>query len=355
MTIVSEKYCYVVGVDTHAQTHTYAVLTSSGVQLGTRQFPADQAGFGKATAWVNKQTGSSSSVLWVVEGVGSYGAHLGRKLADDRYEVVEAARVETKQRHGKGKSDPLDAWLIASSVLHLNIDRLTKPRADKGIQAGLKTLLMARNHIQKTRTAHINVLTALVRTSHVDVDARKSLSAATINQIAGWRSRKEPIENQIARQQSIWLAKQIIELGVQANIIKTTIETMIKQSLAAPLLDLMGIGPIIAATVLTVWSYPGRIRNQAAFSAIAGVNPIPASSGNKTRHRLNRGGDRQLNKALHMAIVTKMARDPETKTYTQKRKELGQSKKEIRRSLKRYLARQLYKTLNQLYQTQTTT
>jgi transposase len=121
---------------------------------------------------------------------------------------------------------------------------------------------------------------------------------------------------------------------------------LVRQSRAAALLDKPGIGPVTAATTLVVWSHAGRVRNEAGFAALAGVNPIPASSGNTTRHRLNRGGDRRLNQVLHMATIARMTHDPATRAYVERRRAEGRTTKEIRRILKRYLARQLYRALN---------
>jgi transposase len=95
-----------------------------------------------------------------------------------------------------------------------------------------------------------------------------------------------------------------------------------------------------------VWSHQGRVRSEAAFASLAGVSPIPASSGNTVRHRLNRGGDRTLNKALHMVALSRMTFDPETIGYVEKRQAEGRTKKEIRRCVKRYLARRIYRPLN---------
>jgi len=129
---------------------------------------------------------------------------------------------------------------------------------------------------------------------------------------------------------------------------------LITDSPAAPLLEDKGIGAYTAA-VVTAWSHPGRIRDKAAFASLAGVNPIPASSGNTIRHRLNRGGDRRLNKALHIITVTRMTHDPNTKAYVEKRLAEGRTRREIRRCLKRYIARYLYRTLNALHDTPATT
>lgn len=124
---------------------------------------------------------------------------------------------------------------------------------------------------------------------------------------------------------------------------------MLEASPAAPLLEETGIGPVTAAVVYTAWSHLGRVRSEAAFAALAGVNPIPASSGNTVRHRLNRGGDRRLNCALHMATVVRTVHDPDTRAYAERRKAEGKTPREIRRCLKRYLARRLYRTLNALH------
>ena len=137
-----------------------------------------------------------------------------------------------------------------------------------------------------------------------------------------------------------------MDLGEDLKSNATSMTVLVRQSRAAVLLERTGIGPMTAAIALTAWSHPGRVRSEAAFACLAGVNPIPASSGNTTRHRLNRGGDRRLNRALHMATIVRMTHDPETRAYVEKRRAEGRTTKEIRPILKRYLARQIYRTLN---------
>ncbi len=138
----------------------------------------------------------------------------------------------------------------------------------------------------------------------------------------------------------------MVELDEQLVANSSRMTELVKASQAASLLDKTGIGPVTAAICLTVWSHHGRVRSEAAFASLAGVNPIPASSGNTVRHRLNRGGDRRLNRALHMAVLTRMTHDPDTCEYVERRRAEGRTTKEIRRCLKRYLARQIYRTLN---------
>jgi transposase len=120
------------------------------------------------------------------------------------------------------------------------------------------------------------------------------------------------------------------------------------RAVAPWLLELPGVGPISAAQVLVSWSHAGRLRSEAAFAALAGVNPIPASSGQVTRHRLNRSGDRQLNRALHTIVVARLRDDPATRAYAARRRGEGKSMRDIRRCLKRTVARQLFKLLERL-------
>lgn len=123
---------------------------------------------------------------------------------------------------------------------------------------------------------------------------------------------------------------------------------LIQQSPAALLLEMVGAGAVSAAAVLTAWPHLGRVRSEAAFASLAGVNPLSASSGNSVRHRLNRGGDRRLNRALHTITMTRMVHHPGTREYVAKRTQEGRGYREIRRSLKRFVARTLYRQLNTL-------
>lgn len=203
------------------------------------------------------------------------------------------------------------------------------------------------------RTATINALTALLRTVALGIDARSRLTSSQIGQVLSWRARTtDDIATATARSEAIRLAKRVHSLDAELSANQHQMKAMLEASPAAPLLEEPGIGPITAAVAYTAWSHPGRVRSEAAFACLAGVNPIPASSGNTTRHRLNRGGDRRLNRALHMATVSRMQHDPDTRAYVERRQAQGRTRKEIRRCLKRYLARQLYRALNTLHAAQ---
>jgi transposase len=121
--------------------------------------------------------------------------------------------------------------------------------------------------------------------------------------------------------------------------------TVLVRAWRPELLTRTGVGPIVAAIVLCAWSHPGRCRSDAAYAMLGGAAPIPASSGQTVRVRLNRSGDRQLNQALHVIVLTRLGYDPATRAYAQRRRAQGKTNREIKRCLVRYLARQLYRLL----------
>lgn len=347
MTIVSHEYQFVIGVDTHARTHALSILVAAtGAVVDEEQFPASEAGMARAIAWAGRRTEGDLATLWVIECTGSYGARLTSQVTLAGYQAVEAARMDARGNRGVGKSDPLDARRIAAAVLPLAVDRLRTPRQDDGLRAALRVLVSARDQMTTERTAAINALTALLRSFPLGIDARRALSKTQVTAVAKWRARSEDISLVTARTEAIRLAKRIMDLDEEVAENTTTTTQLLQQSHAKVLLSKVGVGPVTAAVVMAAWSHEGRLRDEAAFASLAGVNPIPASSGNTVRHRLNRGGDRRLNRALHMAVITRMTHDPETRAYVERRRAEGRTNREIRRILKRYLARQLFRTLN---------
>ena len=194
--------------------------------------------------------------------------------------------MNAKANRGIGKSDPLDARRIAAAVLPVQVDRQRHLRKDDGVRAGLRILMAARDHMTSERTATINALTALLRVLDLGIDARKPLTSKQIAEIAKWRTRTEDIQAVMARAEAVRLAKRTLDLDdeLAANVKTTT--ALLKDSPARVLLDKPGIGPVTAAVALTAWSHVGRLHSEAAFASLAGVSPIPASSGNTVRHRL---------------------------------------------------------------------
>jgi transposase len=347
MSIVAHSHPFVVGVDTHARKHVYAIIEPTTSELlETREFPTTSTGINRAIAWVARRTGADLQTLWVIEGAATYGALLAGAVGGAGYQVAEAPRMNARTNRGVGKSDQLDAHRIATAVLPLQAGQLRQPRLNEGVRAALRVLVAARESMTVERTKAVNALTALLRVHDLGLDARKALTGAQIVEVSRWRAREEALTLTVARAEAIRLAKRIGDLDDELKANNTQITELVEISEAAPLLEEKGFGPVTAAVCLVAWSHQGRVRSEAAYASLAGVNPIPASSGNTVRHRLNRGGDRKLNKALHMIALSRMTFDPETRKYVEKRQAEGRSTKEIRRSVKRYLARRIYRTLN---------
>lgn len=347
MTIVANTYAHVVGVDTHARTHTFAVVVAAtGQVVDTATFPTSPPGLARATAWM-KRRADEGQILVSVEGASSYGAGLTRALQGAGISVCDVRPPRRGSQRGRGKSDAIDAAAAAQAVLGVEVSSLLKPRAD-GDRNALRILLDARRLMDRQRTADRLALTALVRTTELGVDGRQALTDGQIRAIAAWRNRaRDTRPERVAREEARRLARAV--LGLTAELV-TNREHLsdIVQEMAPGLMDLPGLGPVSSAIVLAAYSHHGRIRSEAAFAALAGVNPIQASSGNTVRHRLNRHGDRQLNQALHTIARTRMQCDPSTKDYVARRTVEGKSRREIRRCLKRFIARQLFRKLQTL-------
>ncbi|WP_211880939.1 IS110 family transposase [Pseudarthrobacter albicanus] len=343
--IVAEHFRFVVGVDTHAQTHTLAIInTATGEEIANETFPATTAGGSRALSWILRRTsGSAEAVLLSMEGTGSYGAKLRQQAAETGFRVTEAPVPNHRLGRYLGKSDALDATRAARATLSIPLDRIRDPRSGQ-YQMALRVLTIARRSMARDRTGAINSLTALLRVVDLGIDARKPLNTAQVNTIAGWRERDEELGVQTCRREATRLAKQILTLQEQLGKNHTELESLVQE--VHPGLGIYGVGPVLAAIILTAWSHTGRIRSEAAFAALAGTCPVPASSGGTTRFRRNRGGDRQLNKAIYTIALIRINRDQATKDYVARRTSQGRTKKEIIRSLKRYITRQIFRHLN---------
>ena len=343
MPSVSEVYRFVVGVDTHAKVHQYALVNAgTGQVIDAAGFPTSGAGLARAVAWIGRRTGGDlDAVLVSAEGTGSYGARLAKALLDVGYRVVDAP--SPKRDRGRDKNDTIDAIKAARSPLSKDVDRLADVRTGD-LQECLKVLLAARERMSTESTRMINALTALLRVHDLGLDARRKLNPAQTREVSRWRTRTESPAATVARAEAVRLADRILQLHAELAANKKQLCQVVTAH-EPVLLDLCGIGPWSAAVVLSVWSHPGRIHHEAALARIGGVAPIEVSSGNHREHRLSRGGDRQLNRALHSIAKTRMRYDPDTIAYVERRTQEGLSKRRIRRCLKRYIARQLYRTL----------
>jgi transposase len=345
MTILSETIDAVIGGDTHRDTHALEMCSPTGATIATLEISNTDAGFADALAWTHEHA-PGPNVVVALEGTRSFGIGLARSMTAAGMRVVEACQPRNANRRGKGKTDPIDAHLAAVSALNMDMKTLSVPRAD-GSREALRILSVARHEMTNTQTRHINQLRALLRggdDSEREL-ARGSLPNTRLGEIARRRGHSsDGVEKVVRRAEARRLALAIKASRIALVQNKEQLAELVEQT-APGLTDGFGIGPVSAAQVIVSWSHPGRCRNEAAFASLAGVCPIPASSGRTIRHRLNRGGDRALNRALHDILSSRWRACARTHAYIEKRRSEGKTDKEIRRCLKRYIARELHHTL----------
>jgi len=340
---------WVVGVDTHTDTHAAALVDHLGGVRAEVQITADPAGYAQLVAWATGQLPAGQPLRWSVEGTRSHGHGLTRHLRTAGHTVFEAPKPVNSRRRRGGKSDPIDAVHAARATLAIDQDPTTHhaiPRAD-GHREALRILLITRRHDTDHRTATISLFKSLLLGATNLPETLRGLSTA--RQLRAVQNLPEDpttdLETQIRLQALRRAATTITELNRAVYANEKQLRTLVEQACPG-LLDLPGVGPVTAATLLTTWSHHGRVRNDAAYAALAGISPLPASSGKIIRYRLNRGGDRTLNAALH-TIVTARRRmgHPPTSDYIARRTTEGRTTNEILRCLKRYTIRQLYRYL----------
>jgi transposase len=345
MTMLTEVVDAVIGIDTHRDSHEVEIADAAGKPIATMRIGNDSAGFTQLLAEVAKVV-PGQRVAVCIEGSRSYGIGLARALAAAGLLVLECEQPSRGQRRGKGKSDPIDAHLAVLAALRLDADRLPVPRAD-GDREALRILLIARQEITAARTAQAGRLRALLLAGD-DTDRRAARKALTQTSLAALAGRDLPAH--ASREQAVRQA-EIRRLALALDQARRQLKDNHAQLLAivddiAPgLTSRHGIGPVSAAQAIVSFSHPGRCRSEAAFAALSGTSPIPASSGKTVRHRLNRGGDRALNRAIHAIALVRMRSCPRTRAYVARRTAEGKTTREIRRCLKRYIARELYRHL----------
>ncbi|MHA7663044.1 IS110 family RNA-guided transposase [Mycolicibacterium sp. HS_4_1] len=338
---MTESVLIVAGADTHADTIHVAAITMTGAAVDDREFPTTRAGYAAAIKFLI----SLSQVERIgVEGTASYGAGFTRALTAAGIEVVEVTRAVKSTRRLKGKSDPLDAYSAARTALAG--DGLASPKDQA--TAGLRALHIARRSAIKHRTAVINQIKALL-VSAPDEVREKYRGLTTLKMIeAIARCRPDTLTEPWA-QSTLTAAKMLAQrvqfLETQAEALQNQIDAIV--TAANPgLRAAYGVGADTAAQLLiTAGANPHRLHSEAAFTALCGAAPVPASSGKTNRHRLSRGGDRAANHALHRIALVRMSHHQPTKDYVQRQTAKGHSKKEILRKLKRAIAREMFKLL----------
>jgi transposase len=335
----------VAGVDTHRDTHSAALCDARGRVLSQRQVPATPGGYADLLAWATGAAGTGQQLAWAIEGTRHYGLGLARHLAGAGQQVagIDSTRHISKRR--AGKSDPIDAVRAARELL-------ARPhpgqlRAD-GDREALRLLMCDRdNAVQSAKTAR-TVLTSVIVTApsqlreelrHLPA-ARRAQACAALACPAG-----ADRLTRVTYQTLTGLGQRITTLATTAAGLEAQISEIVEDMTPGLVAAEPGAGALSIAQVLLSWSHPGRIRSEAAFAMLPGTAPVPVSSGRTDRHRLNRLGDRQLNRALHVIAVNRMRHHPPTRAYAERRKAEGKTDKEIRRCIKRYLARHLYRAL----------
>lgn len=330
------------GVDTHSDTHHAAVIDTNGRHLGDAKFPTTPAGYAALAAFLI----AHGTVIRVgVEGTGSYGAALTRHLREAGLEVVEVIRPNRQLRRMRGKSDPIDAYAAATTALAA--DEHPAPKTTTGTTEALRYLMVARRSAVKARTAaQVQIKSLLVTApSHIRERFRRTSDKALIEGLARMRPDKtDDVLGPIVLALKM-LARRHQQHTEQITELDSALAPLVTQTNPA-LAAAKGIGPVTAAQLLiTAGENPDRLRSEATFAALTGVSPIPASSGKTNRHRLNRGGDRQANAAIHRVALVRMSYEPRTRAYIDKKRAEGMTTKSAIRSLKRAIAREIFTLL----------
>jgi transposase len=351
MVMLADDIDGVIGVDTHADTHTAAACAPTGALLATLTAAAGAAGL--EALWAFGVAAVPGRRVWAVEGCGSYGAGLVAVLVAHGEQVVEVLRPQRPRRQRPGKNDVADAVRAAHDALAC--DRPVQPKLSPAVQA-LRVLLAVRASAVEARTAAVNLLHAVTLTA----------PAVIRDRLAGTRGRRfvdacwmlptevtghtEDLLTRVTGDSLSATAERVMCLEREIHDYDQQLATLVELTVAR-LVARVGVGPVSAAQLAVAYGHHGRVTSEAAFAHLTGVAPIEASSGTTIRYRLNRGGDRNANKALHTIAVTRMRHDPQTQAYVERRRAEGKTTREIIRCLKRYIARQLFRDLNHIRHT----
>ena len=340
--MLADELDFIVGVDPHRDSHAIGVVeVRSGVVVFETRVTADSGGYAEALRVAERHAPGRRA--FAIEGTGSYGAGLARFLADHGEQVFEVGRLRRQRRSG-GKTDALDAVRAARSVFEQK--RPATPRSS-GEREALRALMAARDGAVNAKRAGLCQLRDLLITTPEPLrsELRPLMRARLLQRLAASRPHGRhdaELRGSLLALRSI--ARRIQQLTAEERELAREIEQLTGK-LAPQLLNQPGIGPLLAAQIVLAWSHQGRVANEAAFAKLAGAAPIPASSGQTIRHRLDRSGDRQLNRALHQIVLTRRRTHRPTIDYIERRTREGKSRREATRCLKRYLARNLYRLL----------
>ena len=322
MTRLASTIDGVIGVDTHRDTLAAAATDPVGGVLSQTSVSADAAGYQRLLEFAQARVPGRR--CWAVEGAGSYGAGLAAFLQGRGEWVVEVGRPKRPPRRSGAKTDALDAIRAAREALAQ--DHVLAPRR-RGDREALRVLLATRHSACIAKVCAINQLKALIigAPEELRAELRGLATKRQVVRCVGLRDRPaRSLEHRVTVRVLRSTARRVQLLAAEAAQLRAELDRLV--SAVAPwLLELPGVGPISAAQVLVSWSHVGRLRSEAAFAALAGASPLPASSGQITRHRLNRGGDRRLNRALHTIVLARLRDDPQTRAYAARRRSEGKA------------------------------
>lgn len=340
----------VIGADTHKQTHTIVALDgATGRELGQLTFSSRPQGCLEAMRWA---AGLDGEKVWAIEDVRHVSARLERELIGHGQAVV---RVPPRLMAGarpagrlRGKSDPIDAAAVALAAIRAGLDTLPVARLE-GPDLELRRLLDRREDLVAERTREINRLRWALHDMHcpTDVPARAMDRLGWTTRLMAWTARQSSVQGRIAHETLL----RIRALTRDINAYQREIDRMARQQ-AGPLIDtLVGCGPLTAAKIVGETAGIDRFRSEACFARAAGTAPIPVASGRSDRHRLDRGGNRQLNLAIHTVALTQARISPEARAYIERLRASGKTWREAIRCLKRHITRRIYHLLMHIHNT----
>lgn len=329
------------GVDSHKDTIHVAVITGTGRSVDDHEFPTTEAGYRQAVSWL---AGHGPLQVVGVEGTSSYGVGICAALTAAGVNVVEVNRTRAAERRKRGKTDPLDAYRAARSVL--SGEATTDPK--RASIEPLRALNVARRSAVKAQQAAWRQIGALLVNAPAPLRdrlrglPRTALLAVLVATRPAQLNDPDEADTVFALRT---LARRHHDLAEEISALEDRLRT--RTTAANPaLMAIKGVGPVIAAQLLiTAGDNPDRLRSSASFAALCGTAPIPVSSGRTDRYRLSRGGDRAANAALHQIVTVRMTCDPATRAYRDTHLARGWTKKAVHRALKRAVAREVFKAL----------
>jgi transposase len=328
-----------IGIDTHRDGHVAVALDRLGGGRGSIAVAADARGYLSLWRWAQEL----GEPVFAIEGTGSYGAGLARFLVAAGAVVYECERPRRAERR-RGKSDLIDATLAAGRLL----GEAALPRMrGGGVREELRLLLLERRGAVQARTAALNQLQAVVVTAPEALRSRlRGLAGHQLARAAA-RVRGRKGESAVLAGVLRRLARRVRDLGQEIDQLDSELEAIVTRLVPALLAE-SGVGPVCAAQLVVSSGDPARMASEASFAALAGTSPVQASSGLQQRHRLNRGGDRQLNRALHVIALNRVRWHAQTAAYHQKLLASGKTPREARRCVKRMLARHFHRRLQEI-------